>query len=456
MNMSYEDFINSKSQLEGDFGFEPVYIPDELFDFQKEIVRLSIRKGRMGIFADTGLGKTRIELAIANNIVKKFNKKVIIFVPLAVAFQFIDEAEKMGIDDIEYSKNGNCVKNIVLCNYERIHYFDKNDFICAICDESSILKNFKGKIKTEITYFINKMKYRFLFTATPSPNDFVELGTSSEALGYLGFMDMLSMFFKSTQNDYDSNAHGIGVKYYLKPHAEQQFFQWVNSWSIMIKKPSDIGNFSNDLYDLPKLIVNNHVVHNPNDNFYGLFRVEQIKSLWELRQEQKDTEIPRCEKAVDLMKNYDVVVYWCNTNNESKLLHDMDNNSYELIGSQSIEQKEDILVNFSKGNIKRLVTKSSITGLGLNWQHCNHTVYFPTFSYESYYQAIRRFWRFGQKNDVFVDLIISENSSRILESLNQKSSKADELYYKLINNQIKFYNDYKKGELCDMRLPSFI
>ena len=184
--------------------------------------------------------------------------------------------------------------------------------------------------------------------------------------------------------------------------------------------------------------------------------MEKIKALHELRQEQKDTEIVRCEKAVDLAKSHDTVVYWCNTNNESKLLHEMDKGSYEIIGSQSIDEKEDILINFSKGNIKRLVTKSSITGLGLNWQNCNYTVYFPTFSYESYYQAIRRIWRFGQKKDVFVDLVISENSSRILEALNQKSTKADDLYHKLINNQVKYYADYKKSESCKMRLPSFI
>lgn len=454
--MTYEDFINSKSQLEGNFGFDAIYVPDCLFDFQKKIVELSVNKGRMGVFADTGLGKTRLELAIAYNVVKKFNKKVIIFVPLAVAFQFIIEAEKMGIDDIEYCKDGKHTKNIVLCNYERIHYFDKNDFICVICDESSILKNFKGRIKTEVTYFINKMKYRYLFTATPSPNDFIELGTSSEALGYMGYMDMLSKFFKSTQNDFDSNAHGIGVKYYLKPHAEQSFFQWVNSWSVMIKKPSDIGDFSDELYKLPKLITENHIVYNDNDNFCGLFRVEEIKSFHELRREEKDTEKIRCEKAVNLADNHDVVVYWCNTNNESKLLSDIDKSSVEIIGSQSIEQKEDILLNFAKGDVKRLVTKSSMTGLGLNWQHCNYTVYFPTFSYEAYYQAIRRFWRFGQKKDVYVDLVLSENQGRILKALEQKSDKANDLYYKLINNQIKYYDDYKKNETCDIKLPSFI
>lgn len=454
--MTYEDFINSKSQLECDSGFEAVYVPDSLFDFQKEIVRSAVKKGRMGIFADTGLGKTRMEIAIAYNFVKKFNKKVIIFVPLAVAFQFILEAEKMGIDDIEYSKDGRHTKNIVLCNYERIHYFNKFDFVCGICDESSVLKNFKGKTKTEITYFMNKMKYRYLFTATPSPNDFVELGTSSEALGYMGYMDMLSAFFKSTQNDFDSNSHGIGVKYYLKPHAEQQFFQWVNSWSVMIKKPSDIGDFSDDLYRLPELIVNNHTVYNPNDNFTGLFRAEEIKAFHELRDEQKNTEQVRSEKAVELASGHDVVVYWCNTNNESKLLSHIDRDSVEIIGSQSIEQKEDILFNFAKGNIKRLVTKSSMTGLGLNWQHCNYTVYFPTFSYELYYQAVRRFWRFGQKKPVTVDLILSNGQQRILKALEQKSNKADDLYNKLIHNQVKYYKDYKHNETCSLVLPSFL
>jgi replicative superfamily II helicase len=199
----YEKFLESKRHLLGNFGFEPNYIPDIAFDFQKHIIEKAIRKGRVGVFADTGLGKTLIQLSIAKNIIQHTNKKVLILTPLAVAFQFILEAEKLGIDDIEYSKDGKHTKKIVVCNYERLHYFKENEFEGVILDESSILKNFDGKIKNQITAFVKKIPYRFLSTATPSPNDFIELGTSSEALGYMGYMDMLGKFFKNNQNSVD-------------------------------------------------------------------------------------------------------------------------------------------------------------------------------------------------------------------------------------------------------------
>lgn len=259
--MDYNTFINSKRHLIGDFGFKATYIPDMAFDFQKFIIEKAIHKGRIGVFADTGLGKTLIQLSIANNIIQHTNKRVLILTPLAVAFQFLLEAEKMGIDDIEYSKDGHFTKKIVICNYERLHYFNESDFVGVILDESSILKNFDGKIKSQVTSFVKKIPYRFLSTATPSPNDFIELGTSSEALGYMGYIDMLTKFFKNNQNSVDSNNRNIGEKFYLKPHAENNFFAWVNQWSIMCKMPSDLG-FSNDRYILPELIVNKHIVEN--------------------------------------------------------------------------------------------------------------------------------------------------------------------------------------------------
>ena len=203
--MKYENFIKNKKHLLGNFGFEPNYIPDMAFDFQKFIIEKAIRKGRTAVFADTGLGKTLIQLSIAKNIINHTNKKVLILTPLAVAFQFILEAKKLGIDDIEYSKDGKHTKKIVVCNYERLHYFNENDFVGVILDESSILKNFDGKIKQEVTTFVKKIPYRFLSTATPSPNDFIELGTSSEALGYMGYVDMLGKFFKQNNNAVDSN-----------------------------------------------------------------------------------------------------------------------------------------------------------------------------------------------------------------------------------------------------------
>lgn len=454
--MDYNKFIQSKKHLIGDYGFEPLFYPEIAFDFQKSIIDTAVKKGRIGVFADTGLGKTLIQLSIAHNVVLKTNKKVLILTPLAVAFQFIDEAEKIGVPNVEYSKDGKYTKDIIICNYERLHYFNHNDFECVILDESSILKNFKGKIKSQITSFIKKVKYRFLSTATPSPNDFIELGTSSEALGYMGYMDMLGKFFKSNQNSVDSNNRNIGEKFYLKPHAEKDFFAWVNQWSIMIKKPSDIG-FSDELYLMPQLIEKTHRIKcdlKHEENGQMLLFKKQAKSFHEVRHEQKMTIDKRCQKAVELASDK-TSVYWVNLNDESKMIKGLDSECVEIIGSMSIEQKEDILVNFAKGNIERIVTKAKMTGMGLNWQHCNHTVFFPTYSYEQYYQAIRRFWRFGQKSDVVVDLVISEGQTRVLEALQQKTQKAKELYNNLIKNVNSSFIDTKKEFNQEIKLPKF-
>jgi superfamily II DNA or RNA helicase len=443
--------------LLGEFGFEPNYFPNIAFDFQNHIIEKAIKKGRMAIFADTGLGKTLIQLAIAKNIIQHTNKKVLILTPLAVAFQFILEADKLGIDDIEYSKDGKHTKKIVICNYERLHYFNSQDFEGVILDESSILKNFDGKIKNQVNSFVKKIPYRYLSTATPSPNDFIELGTSSEALGYMGYMDMLTKFFKNNQNSVDSNNRNIGEKFYLKPHGEKDFFAWVNQWAIMVKMPSDLG-FSNDRYNLPNLVVNKHKVQNQSlitiDGQVQMF-TPIAKSMTEVRHEQKQTELKRCEKAVEL-SNGKLSVYWCNTNNESALLKSMDKEAIEIIGSQSIEKKEEILLAFANGEIKRLITKAKMTGMGLNWQHCNHSVFFPTWSYEQYYQAIRRFWRFGQKNDVTIDMVISDGQTRVIEALEQKTEKAIQLHKSLTENVNNSFKNITKEFNKPILTPKFL
>ena len=454
----YEKFLESKRHSIGEFGFDPKFIPDCAFDFQRHIIEKAVKKGRVGVFADTGLGKTLIQLSIARNVVEQTNKRVLIITPLAVGFQFIKEAKDRYItDDIEVSKDGKHTKKIVICNYERLHYFDSNDFVGVILDESSILKNFDGAIKNQITSFIKKIPYRFLSTATPSPNDFIELGTSSEALGYMGYMDMLGKFFKQNNNAVDSTNRNIGEKFYLKPHAEKDFFAWVNQWSIMCKMPSDLG-FSNDRYVLPQLNINKHLVENKNiiavDGQTQMFNVV-AKNFQEIRHEQKQTETERCEKAIDLASGK-TSVYWCNTNNESKLLREMDSEAVEIIGSQSIDRKEEILLAFANGDIKRLITKAKMTSMGLNWQHCNHSVFFPTFSYEQYYQAIRRFWRFGQKNDVTIDMVISDGQTRILEALEQKTQKAIELHKNLTDNVNRSFDHKTKEFNKEIIKPKFL
>lgn len=455
--MDYAAFIESKKHTSGLYGFDPVWIPECAFDFQEFIIRKAIKKGRIGIFADTGLGKTLIQIAIAENIVRKTNKNVLILTPLAVAFQFLEEAEKIGANDITHSKTGKVKSKITVCNYERLHLLDSSDFECVMLDESSILKNYQGKTRDDVIAFIKRVPYRFLSTATPSPNDFIELGNSSEALGYMGYMDMLTKFFKSNQNSIDSNNRNIGEKFYLKPHAERDFFAWVNQWSVMVKRPSDLG-FSDERYILPELKVNHHKVQNDRQWSIGgqnsLF-VMPAKTMTEVREEQKLTVDNRCEKAVSLA-NGKTSVYWCNLNEESSLLASMDKEAVEIIGGMSIDKKEEILVAFAHGQIKRLITKAKMTSMGLNWQHCNHTVFFPTWSYEQYYQAIRRFWRFGQKSDVTCDMVISEGQERVLEALEQKTQKAIDLYQRLVAATNQDFTDNRKSENTQVVLPKFL
>lgn len=453
----YRDFLKRKKHSTGNYGFDPVWMPESAFDFQEHIIEKAVRKGRMGMFADTGLGKTLMQVAIAENIIRETNKRVLILTPLAVAFQFIDEAARIGVSDIAHSKDGALTKKITVCNYERLHLLDPDDFICVMLDESSILKNFAGKTRDQIVAFIKRVPYRFLSTATPSPNDFIELGNSSEALGYMGYMDMLTKFFKSNQGSVDSNNRNIGEKFYLKPHAERDFFAWVNQWSVMVKKPSDLG-FQDKGYELPALHVKKHMVNNSKtwcmDGQDSLFAMPAA-TMTEVREEQKLTVTERCERAVQLAAGK-TSVYWCNLNDESELLANLDGDAVEIVGGMSIDRKEEILVSFARGEIKRLITKARMTSMGLNWQHCRHTVFFPTWSYEQYYQAIRRFWRFGQKSEVTCDMVISEGQERVLEALEQKTQKAIELYGNLVAAANRDFSFSAKEFNQSVRLPAFM
>jgi superfamily II DNA or RNA helicase len=458
MNKEYLKFLEKKKHSIGNFGFKPNFIPDCAFDFQSYVIEKAVQKGRIATFLDTGLGKTLVQLSIAVNVVNHTNKRVLILTPLAVGFQFIKEAFDRNItDDIEITKDGKYTKKIIVCNYERLHYLNEKDFVCVILDESSILKNFDGKIKNQITSFIKKIPFRYLATATPSPNDFIELGTSSEALGYMGYMDMLTKFFKNNQSSVDSGNRNIGEKFYLKPHAEKDFFAWVNQWSIMCKMPSDLG-FSDEKHVLPELKLNKNIVQNQSlidINGQVQMFTPIAKSMSEVKVEQRQTIEKRCEKAIELA-NGKTSVYWCNLNDESSFLRENDKNAIEIIGSQSIDRKEDILMNFASGNIERIITKAKMTGFGLNWQHCNHTVFFPTWSYEEYYQAIRRFWRFGQKSDVTVDLVISDGQQRVLDTIEQKTQKAISLHENLIKNVNSSFHNINKEFKNEIIIPSFL
>lgn len=454
---AYEAFIAAKRHSSSEHGFDPIFMPECAFDFQREIISRAVRKGRVGVFADTGLGKTLIELSIAENIARYTGGRVLILTPLAVAFQFIDEAERIGVEGVTHTKDGKKLSRITVCNYERLHFLSPSDYECVILDESSILKNFNGKTRDAIVAFIKRVKYRVLATATPSPNDFIELGNSSEALGYMGYMDMLGKFFRSNQNSVDSNNRNIGEKFYLMPHARDDFFAWVNSWSIMVKRPSDLG-FSDEAYRLPRLHTNQHIVKNERllciDNQLGLFAMPAAR-MTEVREEQSLTVEDRCARAVELAEGK-TSVYWCNRNDESESLRRMDGDAFEIKGSMSIDQKEEALVAFAKGDIRRLITKASMTSMGLNWQHCNHTVFFPTWSYEQYYQAIRRFWRFGQKREVTCEMVISEGQTRVMQAIEEKMTKAIELYEGLVENANRAFTHRVRPFDKSIQLPEFM
>lgn len=455
--MTYKQFIESKKHSSGNFGIKPNYLPSCLFDFQKYVTEYVIKKGRCAAFLDTGTGKTLIELVTAQNYVKHTNKPTLIITPLAVAFQFIKEAEKFDIcNSIEYSKDGSYKSDIVVCNYERLDKFNYSDFGCVILDESSILKNFKGAIRGRITAFLKKVKYRYLFTATPSPNDFIELGTSSEALGYLGYTDMLTKFF--TNNEDTISPQNIGTKWILKGHAKENFFKWVSGWSISMRKPSDLG-FSDSRHILPRLTVNyNQVVNGETLIINGQWSMfNQIaRGLKEIRVEQRQTVEKRCHKAIELAQEWDTSVYWCNRNDEGALLEKLDPQAKQIKGTMKLDQKEEMLLAFVNGDIKKLITKPKMTAFGLNWQHCNHTVYFPTFSYEQYYQSIRRFWRFGQTKPVTVDLVYSEGQRRVLDGLLAKTKKANQLFEKLNSNLNQNFEIKTKSFNQKITLPTFL
>lgn len=452
----YLKFLESKKHSSSNYGIDPNFIHEDMFDFQKYVAEYIIKKGRCAGFLDTGTGKTIIEIITAVNYIKHTNKPVLIITPLAVAFQFIKEAEKFGIDDIEYSKDGKFTKKIVIANYERLHYFDTSMFDCVICDESSILKNFDGAIKNHITSFLKKVRYRFLFTATPSPNDFIELGTSSEALGYLGYTDMLTRFF--TNNEDTISPMNIGTEWILKGHAKENFFKWVSGWSISMRKPSDLG-FDDSRFILPELITNYHTVKNEKNMYIkgqaSLFNVV-AKSMSEVREESRYTIEKRCEKAAELSLPHELSVYWCNLNKEGDLLQSLDKNAYQIKGGMDIDQKEELLLGFFQGDIKKLITKPKMTAFGLNWQHCGHTVFFPTFSWEQYYQSIRRFWRFGRVGEVIADLVLSDGQRRVMESLIAKGNKASELFSKLNANLHTNFETKNKEFNKEIVLPKIL
>ena len=379
------------------------------------------------MFEDCGLGKTPQQLVWAQNVVQHTNGKVLIFAPLSVTNQTVREAKKFNIP-IHKTKEGKVHKGINITNYERLHYYNSKDFDGIVIDESGIIKNFAGQFRKNITEFSKDIPYRLLCTATPSPNDFMELGTSAELLSNMTRQQMLGMFFTNTG---DSTQQWL-----LKGHAKKRFWEWVATWARAIRKPSDFG-YDDDGFVLPEMNIAYHTLDTPPMRGH-LFNVA-ARTLQDQRSECVRSIDKRCEMVAKIaIEADDYHVAWCNRNKEGDLLKRLIPGAVQVAGSDSDEEKEERLEAFAKGEFKVLVTKPKIACFGLNWQHCNGMTFFPNHSHEQFYQASRRCWRFGQKRPVTANIVMTDRETLIVSNMMRKEKQAVEMYDMIIKEMHDF------------------
>lgn len=454
MNQEYREFLSRKGQLSGEYGFTPLWLPDCLFDFQRHLVEWALRRGRAAIFADCGLGKSLMQLVWSENVLRKTGRPILILTPLAVSQQTEREAGKFGIEAYR-SQDGRHRGGIVIANYERLHHFRPDDFAGVVCDESSILKNLGGSLRKRITRFLSKMPYRLLCTATAAPNDYVELGTSSEALGELSYSDMLRRFFQQLDDKgqkrerlaqeraefivahdpsyFQKLAYRVSQtigQWRLKHHAVVPFWRWVSSWARACRSPADLG-FDGSRFVLPELTEHEHVItpRTPPPGF--LFTVPAV-GMGQEREERRRTLTERTEFVASLVDHDRPAVVWCHLNEEGNRLEQIIPGARQVAGRTPDERKVELYEAFARGDLRVLITKPKIGGWGLNWQHCAHVVAYVSHSYEQDYQCIRRCYRFGQERPVRVDRVATEGEVRVLGNLRRKAQKADAMFAALI------------------------
>lgn len=435
--MKYEDFLKSKEIKIEDSGFEAEILNENLFEFQKDIVRWALRKGKAALFEDTGLGKTIQQLAWADAVAKHENGKVLILAPLAVSKQTAKEAERFGMKCTLCEKNDDVSDGINITNYEKIHHFDTDQFCGIVLDESSILKSYSGKTTMDMIERFRFTKYKLACTATPSPNDFTELGNHAEFLNVMTMSEMLSMFFINDA----SNGNG----WRIKGHSVSEFFKWIAEWAVMIKSPADLG-FDDSQYKLPPLHIHNVVTQSPQPE--GQLFAMPVSTLQERRQARKDSLAVRVQEARRIVENgKGQALIWCNYNDESEALRKAINGSYEVKGSDSDEHKEQGMIGFAQGEVEYLVSKPSICGFGMNWQNCNRMIFCGlSDSYEQFYQAIRRCYRFGQTKEVNVYVITSEAESSVLQNIQEKQKRHE----MMSREMLKVINQVTKEKLYSM------
>lgn len=437
-SMDYESFLKNKEVFIEDSGFIPMELNKYLFDFQKDIVSWALRKGKAALFEDTGLGKTIQQLSWADAVAKHENGKVLILAPLAVSKQTAKEAEKFGIECTLCETNEDVCNGINITNYEKIHHFDTDQFCGVVLDESSILKSYSGKTTNDLINKFRFTKYKLACSATPSPNDFTEIGNHAEFLNVMTMNEMLSMYF------INDSSNGIGWR--LKGHSITDFFKWIGEWAIMIKTPSDLG-FDDTKYRLPKMHIHNIVTTSkPLEN--QLFALP-AETLQERRQARKDSLSKRVEKAKEIVDSSDSqVLIWCNYNDESTALKTAIPNGYEIKGSDTEKHKENGMIGFANGEVNILISKPSICGFGMNWQNCHIMIFCGlSDSYEQFYQAIRRCWRFGQTHEVHIYIITSEAEANILNNIKAKQDRHERMYTEML----KVINTVTKEKLYALK-----
>jgi len=424
--MDYNKFIQSKAIIDTPTGLKTIpELNPMLFDFQRDIVKWALKRGRACVWADCGMGKTPMQLEVAKHI----PGNVLIVAPLAVADQTIRESHKFHIDDnfkVEYSGDGSVKGKLTITNYERIEKFNMADFNGIVLDESSILKSYSGKYRTYLIEETRNIPFRYAFTATPAPNDFMELGNHAEFVGAMSRTEMLSMFFVHDGGDTS--------KWRLKGHALTEFWKWVCSWAVMIRKPSDLG-YDDGNFILPKLNIQQITVESDHATEGFLFAME-AQSLQERQQARKSTINERVQTCADMVNNStEKWLIWCNLNSESEALKKAIPDSVEVKGSDKDEHKKKSLLGFANGDIRVLVSKPSIAGFGMNFQVCHNMAFVGlSDSYEQYYQAVRRCWRFGQKKPVNCKIIVSDLEGAVVKNIERKEHDAMLMAAEMVQN----------------------
>lgn len=417
----YRAFIASRKLDTIKSGFTPKPINTAAKQHQINTLDFALNAGKSAAFLDTGLGKSFIELEFAHQCAHETGKPSLILTPLAVAGQMVREGNKFNIDARQIREANEVGSGVMVANYERLQKLDASKFGAIVLDESSILKSFGGRTRTMLMDVFKDTPYKLAATATPSPNDHMELGNHAEFLGIMRQQEMLSKWFI---NDTSTASQD----WRLKGHAVEDFWQWVASWSRCATLPSDLGGDDTG-YVLPEIIRNLHTVEaDLSDDTDGLlFRIPEM-SATSFHKEKRRTLKERCELAAKLATHDKPVTVWCETNDESKLLASMIDGAKEVRGDMKPEQKEELLLGFADGDYRVIVTKPKLAGFGVNWQHCAHAVFASiSFSYEQHYQAVRRSHRFGQSEQVKNDIVIADTENSIWKAVNLKGEKHDEM-----------------------------